>query len=316
MSKSGVVERPVHLVVTCANRKTRVVSDRLRLGSLHEQRPGRRFTAWTSRLSTTDIDRVTATDLYAGEHWQTARALPANLTQPTSLWVCSAGYGLISADTPIAPYAATFSPGEADSVGSSTTAMRDWWHRLTGWIGPTSHLPRSFTALVCQDPQAIIIAVLSEAYLRACADDLRQAADCLADRERLTIIGPGGRCREIDDLIVPVTAALRPVVGGSLQALNIRAAAYLLNAARDNLSYTNLRKLTDQATTAAPPDPSRRSGGQKLSDEAVRRYIRGHLADGTSTATSLLRRLRQSGQSCEQSRFGALFAEVSSEVRR
>ena len=311
-----MADRPVHLVVTCANRKTRVVPDHLRLGSLHEQRPGQRFATWASRLSTFDADRVAAVDLYAGEHWQVARSLPATLPQTTKLWVCSAGYGLIAADTPVAPYAATFTAGEADSAGSSSAAMRDWWSRLNRWSGPDTHAPRSFTTLARQNPHAVVIAVLSEAYLRACADDLRQAADCLADREQLAIIGPPGRCPDIDDLIVPVTAALRPVVGGSLQALNVRAAAHLLTAAADDLSHANLRKLAEQATTTAPPDPSRRPIGQKLSDEALRDLIRRHLANGPTTATSLLRQLRQSGQSCEQSRFRTLFADVAAQVRR
>lgn len=308
--------RPVHLVVTCANRKTRAVPDRLRLGDLREQRPGHRFAAWTHRLSTTVVDRIPAVDLYAGEHWQIARNLPVSLPQPTNLWVCSAGYGLIAADTPIAPYAATFATGEADTAGSTPAAIRDWWSRLGGWTDTEHRSPRSFTALARQNPQATIVAVLSEAYLRACADDLRQAADALADRQQLAVIGPPGRYTDIDDLLVPVTAALRPVVGGSLQALNVRAAAHLLAAAADDLSSATLRKLAEQATAAAPPDLSRRSGGQRLTDDDVRDYITGHLANGSATATRLLRQLRQAGQSCEQSRFRTLFAEVAAQVRR
>ncbi|MFI6823217.1 hypothetical protein ACIBJE_19990 [Micromonospora sp. NPDC050187] len=316
MSRSDIAGRPVHLVVTCANRKTRIVPDHLRLGSLHDQLPGKRFAAWAHRLSTCNTERVAAIDLYAGEHWQIARRLPASLQRAAKLWVCSAGYGLITADAPIAPYAATFTAGEADAAGSSSSAMRDWWSRLNRWNGPDIHAPRSFTTLARQNPHAAVIAVLSEAYLRACADDLRQAARCLASREQLAIIGPPGRCSGIDDLIVPVTATLRPVVGGSMQALNVRAAAHLLTAAADDLSHTNLRKLAEQATATAPPDPSRRPNGQKLSDKALRDFIRGQLTNGPVTATSLLRQLRQSGQSCEQSRFHALFADVAAKVTR
>jgi hypothetical protein len=311
----GAADWPVHLVVTCTNRKTRVVPDRLRLGDLREQRPRQRFAAWTHRLSTSVVDRIAAVDLYAGEHWQIARNLPLSLQQPTNLWVCSAGYGLIAADTPISPYAATFTTGEADAAGSTPAAMRDWWSRLGGWTDAGRRTPRSFTALARQNPQATIVAVLSEAYLRACADDLRHAADCLADRQQLAVIGPSRRCPEIDDLLVPVAAALRPVVGGSLQALNVRAAAHLFAASADDLSSATLRKLAEQAIAAAPPDLSRRSGGQRLTDNAVRDYITGHLANGPATATRLLRQLRQAGQSCEQSRFRALFTEVAAQVR-
>ncbi|WP_433082379.1 hypothetical protein ACQP1P_01580 [Dactylosporangium sp. CA-052675] len=307
---------PIHVIVTCSNRKTIAVPDDLRLGHLRQQGSDERFNTWTERLSAATVPRVLAHDLYAGEHWHVARQLPTRLSRPASLWICSAGYGLIAANSAIAPYAATFAAGELDSVGSTPAEMRAWWNRLTTWRRLELSQPRSIADLASREPGATIIAVLSEAYMRACADDLRRAADHLNNQEQLMVIGPPGRCADIEDLIVPVTANLRPLVGGSLQALNVRVAARLLEAAANELSRATLRKHAEQATSSAPPDHSRRLGGQRLTDDEVRSYIRDRLAAGPGSATGLLRLLRQSGQSCEQARFGLLFTEVAAEVRR
>jgi len=312
MTRTTAVPRPaLHVVVTCANRKRQAVPSQQRLGGLREHRPGLRFAAWTRRVAN-GVTTIPAIDLYGGEHWQIARDLPATAGQPAELWVCSAGYGLIPAAAPIRPYAATFAAGEKDSVGSSVAELRDWWKRLSQWPGPAADQPRSFADLARRDPDATIVCVLSEAYQRACSADLRDAAAHLADDEQLSVIGPAGRCAHIDDLIVPVTARLRPVVGGSLQALNVRAAAYVLATAAAeaiDLRRSQLRTLVARAVAQAPEDTSRRPAGRRLTDDDVRAYIRAQLADGPATATRLLRLLRDSGLSCEQARFKQLFTE-------
>jgi hypothetical protein len=53
------------------------------------------------------------------------------------------------------------------------------------------------------------------------------------------------------------------------------------------------------------------TGRKRLSDDDVRRLIVQELTkDPRAKATGLLRRLRESGQACEQARFKALFVEV------
>jgi hypothetical protein len=305
---------PIHIIVTCANRKKAAVPADLRLADLRDRPPAERFPVWAQRLAATATPGIPAADLYAGEHWLAARALRESVGGTASMWVCSAGYGLVPMDAELAPYAATFAPGEDDSAGSSTAAMREWWRHLTRWRWPAAEAPRSFADLARRDPRSIIIAVLSESYMRACADDLREAAACLDDREQFAILGPPNRCAELDEFVVPVTAALRPVVGGSMQALNVRAATHLLAAVGGSPGFSALRKVARETAESAPPDPGRRPAGQKLGDDEVREYIRQALAAGPATATALLRRLRASGQSCEQTRFHALFAAIRVEA--
>src|SRR5439155_924306 len=78
-------------------------------------------------------EAVPALDLYGGEHWQVARSLPAHGVEggrEVKLWVSSAGYGLVPAEAPLRPYAATFSSAQADSVlrpGAPMSDLTVWW---------------------------------------------------------------------------------------------------------------------------------------------------------------------------------------------
>jgi hypothetical protein len=60
--------------------------------------------------------------------------------------------------------------------------------------------------------------------------------------------------------------------------------------------------------------PNRRATGRRLTDDQVRAYVREHLQAQPApvSATRLLRQLRASGRSCEQARFGRLYAALTS----
>jgi hypothetical protein len=88
---------PVHIVVTCTNRKQVSIPEHLCLGSLRDRRPEQRFAEWTRRL-TAEESAISARDLYGGEHWRIATSLPSLVGRSARLWVCSAGYGLVSLD--------------------------------------------------------------------------------------------------------------------------------------------------------------------------------------------------------------------------
>ena len=304
-------DRSLHIVVTCANRKRHPVPPQLRLGDLSHRRPAARFAAWTARLDAGAHPRYPAVDLYAGEHWQIARTLT---TDPLSakkamLWVASAGYGLIPADTAICAYAATFSAATRDAVGATVAEIADWWQRLGDWHGPAPDRPHTFTDLARRSPDATIIAVLSEAYQRACGDDLIAAAAIL-DLDALSVVGPPDAHPQLADVLVPVTAALRHTVGGSLQALNVRVAKHLLEHGAGSHRIA-LREAASAAIPANPPAP--RAAGQRMSDAEVRAYIQ---AQPHTTATQLLRQLRETGRSCEQGRFVRLHTELRRQVHQ
>jgi len=305
-------DRSLHIVVTCTNRKRHPVPPQLRLGNLSHRRPAARFAAWTARLDGGAHPRYPAVDLYAGEHWQIAKTLTIDSPEAkkATLWIASAGYGLIPADTAICAYAATFSVAARDVVGATVAEVADWWRRLGDWDGPAPDRPRTFTDLARRSPDATIIAVLSEAYQRACGEDLVAAAAVL-ESDALSVVGPPGAHPKLGGVLVPVTAALRHTVGGSLQALNVRAAKHLLEHSAGS-QRAALREAALAAIPTNPPDP--RAAGQRMSDADVRAYIREQ--PHISSATQLLRQLRETGRSCEQGRFGRLHMEIRQQVHQ
>lgn len=298
----------VRVVVTCSHRKNRPAPQRFQMRSVTGVRMATRLRRWTTHLSTSTAPAIAALDLYAGEHWGIARRLAqtsASHRPRVELWVCSAGYGLIPVTAPIMPYAATFSPGSPDSVTGGASA---WWAALADWEGPAG-APRRLTDLVTADPTGRLLVVLSGTYLRACRDDLLRAVEGLSDTEQLSILSAGSDPDpELSAFLLPADARLQAVVGGSLQALNIRIAQRLVAAgivAHDAMHDELTKLLADQR-------PLRRYDRRRVTDTEVRHFIREQRAvNADASPTSLLRTFRETGNACEQGRFAAVFrAEV------
>src|SRR4051812_46295043 len=100
----------VNVVVSCTKRKTRRPIADLDAANLPAfvgvaDRSG----DWIARLAGRPEELLPAAELYSGDHWKVALELPECSAFPVRLWVCSAGYGLITPSSLLAPYEATFS---------------------------------------------------------------------------------------------------------------------------------------------------------------------------------------------------------------
>jgi hypothetical protein len=298
--------RTVHVIVTCANRKTLPVPPALRLDNLPSLGTEPRAWEWIARLSgTSSAPLIAAQDLYAGEHWMIARSLPARAHHPEAqLWVCSAGYGLIPAEAQIRPYAATFSGG-SDRVPGGADGARHWWHALSGWEGPAPGQPRTIYSLAAANRSASFLLALSASYLDACRDDVAAAAGEVADPDTFMIISAGARFPGSAGVaMVPSDARLQGFLGGTRQALNARIAAYLLSAGISSRAAATQR-LT---RLLAGQSPLTRYERKKLSDQEVTEMIACRLTQVPGTSASrLLRDFRDAGYACEQQRFASLY---------
>ncbi len=306
----NTLRQRLHIVVTCTSRKRVVVPATMRLRGMPVMRTRQRAMHWIEHISSPNNDAVPARELYAGEHWAIARNLPAaalGFVEPT-LWVASAGWGLIPANATIRPYSATFSPRHPDSVAAETVGTQAWWNALAEWEGPTSSAARSLTALVTNHSRDRILLVLSQAYLAACRADLRAAIEGARDGQ-ISIIAAGASADpHLTGVILPADARLQHHVSGSRGALNVRIAQEVLTAGLyDHATmYDYLRRQLDIAPKLVSYER------QRLSDDDVLTFIRRHLAEGSSLShTRLLRTLRDSGKACEQARFAALFATAT-----
>jgi hypothetical protein len=300
----------VHVVVTCANRKTTPVPPQLRLGSMPGCTTAECAREWIARISgPNDTPRLPAEDLYSGEHWMIARqlqAIPAG--GGIRLWVCSAGYGLIPAATQIRPYSATFS-GQRDRVPGGADGARRWWQALTAWEGPEPGGLRSIRELVAADPSASFLLALSAAYLDACRDDITAAIKELPDPDRLLVISAGARnAGFLAEVMVPADARLQAVLGGTRQALNARIAARLLAGGITSREMATC--YLAELLASQPPVP--RYERTKLSDEEVTAMIAGRFAQASAmSASRMLREFRDAGYACEQQRFTDLHRQVA-----
>lgn len=297
----------VHIVVTCTSRKRQTVPAELHLRRTPGVGQPARASRWIQRLTTAAAETLPAEHLYAGEHWDIARYLPKHAPgfSGATLWVASAGWGLITAQAPIRAYSATFTTRHADSVANDARGAQLWWQELIAWPGPAPGSPRSLHGLVAGNPRDRVIIVLSQAYLAACETDLH-AALTAARPGQVSLIAAGLISRPgLADWRLPGDARLQHVVGGTRGALNVRIAADLLAAGlSDHLAmHDRLRKQLASAPALTVYE------GRRLTDDEVLEFIEARRAiDPEVSRTRLLRELRASGRACEQARFGDVFA--------
>jgi hypothetical protein len=301
----------VHIVVTCANRKRQPVPAKLRLRGVTGLRTTTRLNNWTQRLTSTDVDTVRAEDLYAGEHWDVARNLPTYATgfAKATLWVASAGWGLIPATAQIRPYSATFSPGHLDSVPDGRRGAQDWWNAVAAWSGPETLTPRSLTALVAEYPRDRILLVLSQSYFAACTDDLAGALDMAASDSLISVVAAGVATNpDLAAWQLPANALLQHQLGGTRGSLNARIAAHLLSTGL--IDHAAMRRHLSRMLAKAPSLPV--YARHRMTDAEVGTFIRSRRAqDATVSRTGLLRDLRNAGMACEQGRFSDIYAATA-----
>jgi hypothetical protein len=300
--------RTVNLVVTCSQRKRRLVPARLQLRSVRAHSASVAANRWVERLAHADVDAIAGENLYAGEHWSVVAALPAMAAARgirLSVWVCSAGYGLVPAAALLKPYSATFAAGHPDSVPGTGL---DWWGRLAAWEGPTPGEPRTIADLARRYPRALLLLALSAPYLSSCRADAVEAAHHLRGHRQLAIISAGTRpSGTLYPHFLPANARLQAVLGGTRQALNARIAGFLLSHIAPDLLLSRSRDALADLLAAQPPPPA--YDRRRLSDDEVRLFIRRRLEIDNGLAKSrLLSELRHSGLACEQARFGQLYA--------
>ena len=282
------------IVITCTDRKTRVPSPQLTARTLPQGTVEQRCGEWVSRVSTSPVEDVPLRQLYKGGTWQQFLQLVADAADnwATRPLVASAGLGLQELDSSLPSYAATFSPGHADSACAASVSG-EWWAGLRNVPG----------ARPMNELTGPVLAVLSSAYSRAMHEDLA----ALAARSDVDLLLVGGWQDVAGATRIPADRALRGALGGTVGSL-------LPRMARHWLAIGAGRSLTSTETAG---EWSRWATGVR-SEETVARRAMTHAdvmdfvhslrrSQPKVSATSALRTLRDAGFACEQKRFGRLF---------
>ena len=309
-----------NIVVTCTKRKRRSPRDPLRFRHIAKNSIEEGFSAWVERLNGTDDGTLPARELYAGDHWTVASSLgqvAASSGFRAVIWVCSAGYGLLTLDSMVKPYSATFSSSHPDTVcrwgdGKYRRSNKHvWWELLGQWPGPDTTAPRSIAGLAAAYPTDPLMVVASRDYMEGILADCREARNALEDPSLLSIVSAGSRdLPGLNANLIPSNVSSRGLVGGSVRAFNIRFTRKIL----EEMDYQDLRapmlhRKCSELVAQSPRLPT--ISRSKTNEEDVWGFIWTSLEqDGLTGKTGLLRRFRDSGKACSQNRFSRIFESV------
>ena len=307
----------LNIIVTCTKRKSVIPDAQTCLHNVPGNDLRTLVPAWIKRLKGYKGHKVSAIDLYQGDHWQVAKSLVgiANPFGKSRLWVCSAGYGLIPADCWIAPYSATFSTGHPDSVPDRLkNGHRDlvqWWRAVSKWSGPDPKEPRTIAEIALQFPKSRILIAASNSYLQTMLEDLEIARKTLVKADHLILFSGTGRVpNELSENLVDSDARMQGFFGGALMSLNVRTLGWAIeNSEETGLSPDRIRKaISKQVSKVVPVERMNRT---HLTDIQVSEFIeRQHHRGHPLVATSLLKLLRSTGFACEQKRFRKLLFQA------
>ena len=250
--------------------------------------------SWSSSLPAEG--RRPLRNLYKGSYWSHVTSLSDSLN--ARLLVVSAGLGLSRAEEVHAPYSATFSPGNEDSVPGAETprGRRLWWNELGG-----SHALR--TALASEQT----IVVLPNRYLEVVA------ADLAASKDRLLIFAASAP-EALSSRVVTLESRMVRPLKTNVGALAPAAARHLLSSTPSPWAPSALRTAAKALVPSAAPPlyPVR----ERQTEEQVRDWLKTLAATSTlpSSATAALRLFRNDGRAFEQKRFHRLYHSVVSET--
>jgi hypothetical protein len=153
--------------------------------------------------------------------------------------------------------------------------------------------------------------VASAPYLNAIETDVQEAAATLVNRSLLLIISSAyPDTGALNRHVLPSDARFQALLGGTRASLNIRVAQLLLQQGRTEL--LDLHNASQYLAEVLRRQPAIAINTRKqITDSVVKSFIKNALRDhSVPSATTLLRKLRESGNACEQARFRALYEET------
>lgn len=320
----------LHIVVNCADRKLIPVLQSRRLRAIKNSDLKDRAKAWWKKLTAPPGQNVLAVDVYGGSYWTTVRKLPAAAESAgfrPKLWIISAGYGLLPGSAKVNAYSATFAASSPDSVirGDGRGAPRShrlqqWWETLSAFTLPNDQHPRTFDELLNRGRGDRYLVVASPDYLTAVLPDIGRASRHLTNPENLVIISsrPAPMGFGLDQHFAPcdarlqcfgdcpppcrhiVPAGVRGVIGAGV------ACAVLRRVGEWGFGATPIRTHLEDLIGSSPELP--RLNRRRMDDKEVCAFIEAELAaDGLVSCAVLLRKLRDGGRACEQTRFKGLY---------
>ena len=298
------------LITTCTHRKRGVISEHLQASALKSGPQESVLKEWCSRIIDAAKPRV-ASMVYCGRGFK--EALAASSTTAKNLFIISAGLGLISHDTMIAPYNLTISRSSSDSLSKKITddfLPESWW---TGLNTSLRGRKNPICELIKENPSSHFIIALSSAYFSLIRSDLLLLSDL--ELQRLAIVGLGLK-RVLDDrlykTLVPYDERLNRLVGANAGTRSDFAQRAMRHFVTEVLPKNNKELFKDQipivdsllSSVVLEQAPKR----ERMSDDQIVGLMEKYQSTSLGSCSKLLRIMRdKEGIACEQSRFRRLF---------
>jgi hypothetical protein len=257
-----------------------------------------------------------AIDLYSGRSITEAKRAAETLA--TSLYIVSAGHGLISWNTCIPSYNVTVSPIPDNKLHACLTRLRkappDWWNALVKEFGQQ----RSLTALIAESKTSIVLLALPSTYLTLLAGEFATLSE--ADMKRLRIItspyGASGLPAQLQSIVMPYDERLEALHGyaGTRSDFPQRALSHFVSVLEGHklpldAASEKVRHAMDGLRKPVLPERQRRT------DEEITAMLWQNWERFNGSATALLRYLRHEALvACEQSRFRSLRQNILSKL--
>lgn len=266
---------------------------------------------WRSRIAKA-VGVAEARDLYAGRGMMEAKKAAAEAD--ATLFIASAGLGLVEASDVIPSYDLTVAKGLPSSILSKLphgTTEEDWWDQ----IAMTQGIAR-FEARIKRDQDHLLVA-LPASYLKMLGGFLKALSAFTEGRLR---VFTGSEHYEIDPELKPYHMPYdRRLDGGpapgTLGDFAQRALRHFVTGILPVLPTEDAKGHAQQVTSALsswerPVSKSR----TRLDDDQLLKTIRTEWDSVHGSSTKLLRKLRDElGIACEQGRFARLAARVRAE---
>ena len=293
------------VVIPCSSRK-RLEPDQLaRAVSLPRVPQGELETAWLDRLASLERP-VAARDLYSGRGALLGRQAARAASAP--LYIASAGLGLVSENAMVPGYGVTIARRGEDAICSRTVGQFDpgaWWAAVCA--GPIS---TTLEQVLAGSEGRIALVALTKPYAAMLAASLGSLPVRLIAGLRLF----GWRLRDdlpasLHDSIMSYDARLEAILPGTRSDFAQRALTHFVANVLPSGSGSRERHRSLVEKTLASLKAPRHVTRPRASDAEILAWL-GQPAQASGGIGCLLRRIRDEGIACEQSRFSRLHSQA------
>ncbi|MFC2034896.1 hypothetical protein ACFLUJ_02110 [Chloroflexota bacterium] len=314
----------IAIIVSCSKRKRQEACSQMLFHTMPTMKADLLATEWLKRAGKVS-QYYEAKNLYSGaglKYASDAIAFIEDQGGTSSLYLFSAGFGLIRTQDRIPAYMATFSSDinqiykKVENSGSTADAHKAWWQSIM--LKRKEDVSLIFSELNSSD---YVFFAASANYLKAAEKSIDDLISHLG-QERLFIISVAGKeaglSSAIQSCLLPIDTSVERILPGPRNSINERSLLWILGEIipEDEWNRYQINELLleemvkSQKLQASFP----KNILNKMEDFEIKEWIMLHLQQQPGISKNrLLRLFRSDSRSCKQSRFYQLVTTVKEE---